>query len=170
MSSGEAVEEWIWDHPQIDDGDILYRRIKNKPDIVAVDLATNKARLMPMAFKYDENSGMSIDIGSIAEACGMAIASLCQWGEYGLAYFNAKLARSENSGVIHDPVEEDKERGVEEDEAHGLVRVRERLPTKSEDHRTWWLPIRSRLMEQASYVAAEADVDGTPSKPKCELS
>ena len=162
-------DQWVWDDPEIDDADYLYRRIKRADNIVAIDPMTKQAQLLPLAFKYDEGSGVSLCVGSLAERANMQIANFASWETHALAYVTAQVPRTSEtgertgfSGVVPDP--------IEENAAHGLVRVQSTAAVRSQEHRRQWLPVRSRLLELASYVSDLASVDGTPTSPRCITS
>ena len=152
--------EWVWDHPTIGDSDYLYRRLKSdsRQHVTMVDPTTLTAKLQPGAFCYDtdtEDNGVSVSIGSVMEDYDMSTDGLVDWSTHSLAFFQVKAIRSECSGIVHTP--------KPDNPAHGSIRVE---ATTNAEVRKQWLPIRSRLMEIAMYVAEMSQLGGRPTAPQ----
>lgn len=122
----------------------IYRRVKKVDDCLRTDTATQRVRLQPNAFMYDDGSGCSIDIGQVMESVGVSSDTVVSdWSTHGQAVIPmAEILIDTWVGVVHDP--------RPEQPAHGNIRVKGEMENAKRQKRQWRM-VRDELLSRSLY-------------------
>jgi hypothetical protein len=118
---------WEWDHSDISNAAVVYRRVLARPDHLAPDLEGGPPKPMLAALKWDVGDGISMYRDELLKELGLTPLAVKKNNDDHVYCFRVGSLRRANAGYIDEPDEADAEKG----KAHGLVRCDERQPAKS---------------------------------------
>lgn len=146
-----SEEEWVWNDPQIPDGEVLFRRVPTKPSHATFDALRGVWVPHAGAFQRDVNEGMSVHLDSILEARDRPRHTLYDPTRYGAVRFPAQVVRAAGAGVL--PTTPTIEEEPDEDlrAAHSEAR-----PPRPERDKQFWSTVRNEMIKASVWVDQRA--------------
>lgn len=146
-----SEEDWVWDDPQIPDGEVLFRRVPMKPSHATFDALRGVWVPHAGAFQRDANEGMSVHMDSILEARGRARHTLYDSAKYGAVSFPARVVRAAEAGVLATTPTHEQESNEDLRAAHAEAR-----PPRPEKDRPFWSKVRNEMIKASVWVDQKA--------------
>lgn len=139
-------DDWDFDHDNVSDDSVLYRRIPENPDFT-VETVSGDLALNPAALQRTEGEGMSVHFERVL-ATHRRDGDRYAEPPKGIIQFASRVPRSAGGGVVvvPDPDEQD----VALAEAHGEVRGP--LRGARGEARQRWKDIRAVIAEEFEWV------------------
>ena len=144
-------DEWVWNDPQIPDGELLFRRVPTKPSHATFDALRGVWVPHAGAFQRDANEGMSVHMEGTLEERGRARHTLYDPERYGAVRFPAAVVRAANAGVL--PTTPTVEEEPDEDlrAAHAEAR-----PHDAKKDKPFWSKVRNEMIQASVWVEQRA--------------
>lgn len=144
-------DNWVYNDPEIADGEQLLRRVPKNPNHATFDPETGEWRPSAGAFQRNANEGMSVHVVSVLNSWKRADHSAYDPARYGAVRFPAAVVREAEAGVLRTlPTEEQEPDEVLRD-AHAEVRP----PTPQKD-RAFWSGVRDKMIKSSVWVEQQA--------------
>lgn len=144
-------DEWVWNDPQIPDGELLFRRVPTKPSHATFDALRGVWVPHAGAFQRDANEGMSVHLDGTLEERGRARHTLYDPERYGAVRFPVAVVRAANAGVLPTTPTVAEEPDEELRAAHAEVR-----PPHANKDRPFWSGVRDGMIKASVWVQQSA--------------